>query len=549
MSTESVLTPHQLQQHFAENFSVSNHRISGNVILNQRFNHAELHLNFMTFNNITIEIRTERVELKNCEGDELLIAVLNEVKEIELINCKFNTIKIFRSDDPFENLYLRKLNFLGKTTTASHLSIIVPTIWKFEIIGAKFTKIRIGGNIKNKMQIRRLTLESCDVKHIKVELAEIMHLTAQAIKKIEMVFLGVTFYEATFDKTSDSLVSIYSSKGTSLGLSRDINLRLNIQNSEIEEIIVLKTEFQSITLSGKCNISIKKNASTPTDISHRAKINCKSLKFKNLSLSGHLVLAFFKIEEINLFYFINEGNFQFSHSEFDSIEIRNSTLGKTTFDNLTFDDGKLSLIDSNIDNTTFTNITWNTYLLKEDIKYDELRTNESAKVAVREAYRQLKSNYTKNQNKIEALQFQKRELLIHYSIVKDRLKDEKGAKKYWFNLGEFLILWTHKFASDFGQDIWRPIWIPILIHLALFNLMIWTNGNLGYHHSLNWYDWDLHSNIQAFKDYCYTALPTHGFALPKNPPVPIYGFIDVLMRISSGYFIFYFITASRKFHQ
>jgi hypothetical protein len=154
---------------------------------------------------------------------------------------------------------------------------------------------------------------------------------------------------------------------------------------------------------------------------------------------------------------------------------------------------------------------------------------------LRETYRQLKSTYVAQGKKIESLEFQKRELIMHYKILNE-IKWKSSA-----NFGNYLIIGSNKLASDFGQNIWKPLIGLFFVHFILFNCFLPAN-DIGYISS----DFDWKFTKDMISQYFFTLLPTHPFLLDgKN----IGGFWDVLMRIFSGYFIFYFITASRKYHQ
>src|SRR5438132_13165185 len=74
---------------------------------------------------------------------------------------------------------------------------------------------------------------------------------------------------------------------------------------------------------------------------------------------------------------------------------------------------------------------------------------------------------TSQQNKIDALYFQKQELNSFWRIVKLELKEDK-----WDNIGNAAILGSNKLFSDFGQNIWRPLWWLFGVHLVLFNILM-----------------------------------------------------------------------------
>lgn len=208
-------------------------------------------------------------------------------------------------------------------------------------------------------------------------------------------------------------------------------------------------------------------------------------------------------------------------------------------------DCRVSFVASEITESLFSNFMWQgSYRLQFNQK--DGSTDLNSRILIRESYRQLKTAFTKSGNKIEALEFHKLEMETHYEVVKKELFS-KSHTNLLNKIGNFLIVGTHKWFSGYSQNIFRPFFLLFLVHLLLFNILLYR-VNLG----ITWsWNFDQNATMYALNKFCSTILPTHGFTLSHfltKEDTPIGGWVDLLMRVSSGYFIFYFITASRKYH-
>jgi hypothetical protein len=254
------------------------------------------------------------------------------------------------------------------------------------------------------------------------------------------------------------------------------------------------------------------------------------------------------------------GNLNFHNCEIESnLIMLNSILNTTKFNNVVLGEQcKFVLIDSEITDTTFTNFKWiNNYQLFEEHTVKDNASRLGRLNSLRETYRQLKANHLKHNNKIIALEFQGHELRIHSEIIRHELYESwsrRNWRQFFRNLGNWFILATHKAASDFGLNVWKPLLFLFLFHFLFFNTLLISTPELNLTHFEN-FSWD--ATKDAIGKYFYTLLPIHTFNLPEYSPtndnthrmIFIAGFWDFLMRLSSGYFIFYFLTAARKYHQ
>ena len=343
-------------------------------------------------------------------------------------------------------------------------------------------------------------------------------------------------------------------------------------NVTLAQIIILGGSFNRIKFD---TVIARELLMSPAKCGEIDLINKCSFEFRNLSKEDQSNLAFkvnvlkfdrFKCDVATSIVFTNAIFEKFILNDTDNgglIKLRNcvvneefsllsSEVKKLRLNKVTLEKKcEVNIVDSDISDVRFDNFKWNNrYKLKE--QYDKLKHGEQKyfHVTLRESYRQLKSLFNKNGNRIEALEFQKHELRIHFLVVQEETF-KRGVSGFIDNIGNYLILGTHKWASSFGLNIWKPFFGLFIAHFILFSIFL-LNNDLGYHLS---FDPECDASLQASKDYFFTLLPTHGFTM-KNvfctglecKEVNISGWSDILLRVFSGYFIYYFISASRKYH-
>ena len=136
----------------------------------------------------------------------------------------------------------------------------------------------------------------------------------------------------------------------------------------------------------------------------------------------------------------------------------------------------------------------------------------------------------KDGNNIDALAFYRNEMEAYREFIKDN-KDIDWQEK--------LIVRLSRWASDHGQSLKRPIIGLFGFHLLFFLIAIGINYN-GFYFTPN-HDW---STVWDFiGSYFYLLNPVH--KLPDTHGGML--IVDFLMRLSSGFFIYHIIRASRKF--
>ena len=161
--------------------------------------------------------------------------------------------------------------------------------------------------------------------------------------------------------------------------------------------------------------------------------------------------------------------------------------------------------------------------MSEKDQFDQINISE-LKYNI-ETYRQLKAASIANHNQIEALAFYRNEMKLYWKLV----RIEGGIP--WYDRA---LVFVNRWSSDFGQNWFLPLFWMFLFALLFYSSFLDWNyfGN-------NWSGWD------EFGQFWVVFNPVH-----KTPDYINTGpglFTEFIMRVFTGYFIYHFIKASRKF--
>jgi hypothetical protein len=250
----------------------------------------------------------------------------------------------------------------------------------------------------------------------------------------------------------------------------------------------------------------------------------------------------------------NKRNFELMDSRIlRELWIRNSNLKpsenqKAVFNNVDLQSiRRFVLFNTNIVGSEFFLVRWNSnyrlHKLEEEIRGKSVSNKLDHYWTIKESYRQLKIVSIQNHNKIDANFFQRGELDVYFDILRLKAFHQgmENGRKY---LADFCILFFSKYFGGYGFDIWKPIIWWAVVHSLLFGLLIHLAK-----FDLRWIGWDLsrfdlESTRKAAALYINLLSPVHGTEYYGHS---IFGITDSIIRIASGFFIYYIIRASRKF--
>ncbi|MCG8578229.1 MAG: hypothetical protein MI810_25340 [Flavobacteriales bacterium] len=273
-------------------------------------------------------------------------------------------------------------------------------------------------------------------------------------------------------------------------------------------------------------------------------INIQELHMPYLNHDGDILIEFAEIGKLNMNSFLSKkGTMHWQSIKFKDdaeVMIQHSNLENVQWNGIDFKNAKLLFDWSVFSKMEIANITWpNKRILHPNLVYpqknkdwfkswfflDVLKEREEKFSIQREIYRQLKSISLKNYNNIDALAFYRNEMRVYWTYI--RLK---GGENWW----DQLLIFLNRYVSNFGQSYALPLLWLLLFHWIFYSCVISWNYSM---------DWGAFKN--GLGEYFYLLNPVH-----KSPDYINTGmgkFTEFFMRVFSGFFIYHFIKATRKF--
>lgn len=383
-------------------------------------------------------------------------------------------------------------------------------------------------------QNRRLRLEGCEVQYILIQETNYIHIintpikngfriTGHSLNQLEIRGDGNQRYfeEINLEEVKHAqTLKIIKANGGSIKFPKSLSFdRFVVNASDIDELNLSMRTFGTLLIGGNASI-------TPSII--------KSFNLDAITVNRRMEVKYLKTEKCMFSRFAPNHDVSY---EFNSVEftgetiIENSNLNQVLFLGVDFTNAKLNLSKSLISEATYSNIQWpKNKLLSPDLtrtKVAGLKKNVAKLIQLneqREVYRQLKSISIKNNNTIDALGFYKNEMRVYYpyAVV-------KKSEGWW----DRFLIWLNRSVSNFGQSFTRPlVWLFGLQYLFYQMIIGWE------------FYFDSTSVVQGLSKYFFLLNPVHKF--PEYYEGLDY-VTDFFMRVLSGFFIYHFIKASRKF--
>lgn len=515
-----------------QNTTIENIEVAGDIGV-RLDGHTKIFKN-CHFKDWTFESHSVDLEFHNCSFNALRVFITS-TRKIIINNCTAETIEISGAKEKF----VSEVQIIGSSTKVDKLKI------DGEFYIDKVVINGITGLTKGTMQLNCSTLDIHNSEGINylVMFGEVKRQidfkNCRDMKFIKVRDIKVERME--FSDSNDLQVYFESTDVKYINFNRCVSTSIETAYLTAEHFGLNVGSYKKVLFDHDCNFNF--SATPITD-----ELTIDSLTFHGAKPRKDRTqkIESAKIKELVFDALHNDALIQFLNCEISNqLTIYRSNLGKFQFTNVELDEScRIDLLDSNISDVHFNSFKWNrSYKLFETFDpYNQVRyeTQNNFLHSLRESYRQLKANYLKNGNKIEALEFQRGELDVHLKIL--------HQKQFTFrNFGNYLIVATNKWFSDFGQNIWKPVFFLFGFHLLIFNIILFLNQELQIR--AEWpIDWNM--TLKGISLYFQTLLPTHSTEIRVgNDSVSIAGFWDFAARIFSGYFIFYFISASRKYHQ
>lgn len=247
----------------------------------------------------------------------------------------------------------------------------------------------------------------------------------------------------------------------------------------------------------------------------------------------------------------NKHKFAISNTEvterfaIDHSDLMAATESTAEFSNLNLLNCKrISFYHTTILGSKFFNVNWNSDYRLDEIPAKIKHTTQQDKLehywSIKESYRQLKIASTENSNKIDTNFFQVGELDIYYKLL---VLQAKSSRQNLIKVsGDLAILSISKFLGGYGLNIWRPILSWCVFHLIFFNILLLK---IDFNVQASLQRFDPEATKKGIKLFVLLLSPVHG---TEYFGVDFTGSItDLVIRIGSGFFLYYIIRASRKF--
>jgi hypothetical protein len=211
------------------------------------------------------------------------------------------------------------------------------------------------------------------------------------------------------------------------------------------------------------------------------------------------------------------------------LNINNSTFGSAEFQEVNFGGfDNVKMYSSNLIGIETIDVIW-----PKSIKNDNLEQT-------RNTYRMLKHSLLKQEDRIQALNFFSKEMIIYY--------EQLNQKKKWSNLQERMILGFNKNTNNFGLDWFTPIILMFLVNgffLLVYNLI----NPIGYFPNIM-FTYDL-TNIKGFGLYFSDIIKSFYFIsgidlIIKNPNNLTLTF-EVIRKVFISILLYQTIIAFRKY--
>jgi hypothetical protein len=517
--------------------------------------------------------------------------VLTESVEVDQINNSY-----FK-DCELPKLTLRNGSFLGdfafKQCIIDELELINFTGTKLQIDGGKFKKITIsieepvtGFNELEELQITNVTSEfdltinyltvakfidinACKIRTINVRSTKALklNLTLNTVES-QAIFTGVetkepsqfsgTFKTIHFQGSKfiaalyfisakiDECITYNNGLIKTLYVSKGSINRLKLRNVQIETLTIQESNITRLNILKPENLELLQVIGKTT-INYFRFVGGIHIGDATLNFSiDKLICNTFIVEQL-----FNRNSFALSNCEIgnrlsiDSSNLKINGESKASFENVILRNCELiSFYRTNILGTQFFNVQWNS-----DYRLDKMKPFLKGKSKdfklnhywlIKESYRQLKIVSIENSNKIDANFFQSGELDIYYDILV--LRTFQSVRNFIRHSGDLLILSISKYLGGYGLKVWRPILGWIGIHGFLFYFLL-KKIDFGIYFNIKNYDCE--STLKGLKLFILLLSPVHG---TEYYGVNFSGSItDYVIRIASGFFLYYIIRASRKF--
>lgn len=517
--------------------------------------------------NLRILSNVQKIKFINCEFNGASITVVYLQQSIEFEDCEVNNLIIASQSQPNNfsrlSLYECKIGVIDQQCPVNVLSINLCMPTKSNKKGiSKFiatSNLSVNESYFNGLEIRTGTERQdypipCSLFNVNV--SNSLSITGTYNASLE----NVTAQSISFNSHNGrpiKTIQLKTSTTPHLNLQQDFET-LTLLSSTIDHLT--RKEIGYLEVNGS-NIKAIQSEKTGSSVVRATKISIKNnSKLSELVLlpdsSFPVLIQDSEIDNFTIEGAIHEtsNKLQIINSNFQSFKIQNCELSnEVLLSRIRISNAGLIVENSDITRAKFQSVQW-----EKSYKVNTRRENYSLKEEtdflwnIREVYRQLKVISQKADNKIDASYFAANELeaqlkLLSYSIPR-RTSAVKGWRNWFYRKkcfdSDYLVLWTNKRFSNFGNSLWLPLGWLLTFHFLAFQLLLFHSTPYRWFLDVNWPD-----TYRAIELFVLTLSPIHSFTIRLgSEEFNLMGIPDFVSRIVNSYFIFYFLRATRKYH-
>lgn len=304
---------------------------------------------------------------------------------------------------------------------------------------------------------------------------------------------------------------------------------------ECKKLSIVNSSFHDFTFRSYLDSNHKiQDVYIKSDVNEKLTVYIEGFHIESLRLAGgnlndNIFIKDSKVKNIEISSYINDGKLKlFNLMDNVKFSIKRSFLGKAIFSNINFSKSDIYIEHSQIQELQLNNIQWPD------------KISGISPHGERENYRQLKAAMFSHNNKVQAYEFEAKEMVAYKKELQN---------KPWYN-GEKLILILSQ-TNNFGQD-WKKatLWLlgSVIAMHVLSVLFINYNDPCIIISEL----WD---KIEALAYFLNPIHPTKEvWAIYNSATYPDYDiikdwfiFFDFIARLITAFFYFQVVKAFRKY--
>gem|GEM_PF-1480351 len=329
-------------------------------------------------------------------------------------------------------------------------------------------------------------------------------------------------------------------------------------DAKMEQFLINSGTFERLDLtgdgSGGCNTIHISFYGVKGTINIQG-VKCKSISFVDvMGKDTDLSISNSSCAELKINRYVNDGRLKLFNVDITDDNdagkaiIHQSNLSKAEFYNINY--GKHALVDiveSFIAEVNFIKVNWPKSLKKasKKLRYEDMLDRTML-------YMQLKSAYNKQGDTILEHDFHALEMYTRLCLARKALfaSIEENAhptrtgnsKSRLMIFQDWVVLSLSHISSKFGMDWIRPLLFALVVNIPLFTWMVAMGSvkNIVYDPSIK----GIIASFNYFPEYLYYLYPLRKI---EYDSVNISVMADLLMRSVTGYCIYNFVRATRRF--